>query len=90
MVFRGGDRGEEWGLRGCDRGTREVAMVGGVAGGDSGWRPRGGMGAAWLRPRERRGGDGDEALFAYKMEEPPEKNTSRVKMLLEKHCILLC
>lgn len=27
----------------------------------------------------------DEALSAYKMEEPPEKNTSKVKMMLEKH-----
>lgn len=27
----------------------------------------------------------DEALSTYKMEEPPEKDTSRVKMLLEKN-----
>lgn len=27
----------------------------------------------------------DEALSTYKMEEPPEKNTSRVKVLLEKY-----
>lgn len=30
----------------------------------------------------------DEALSTYKLEQPPEKNSSRVKMYLEKHKFL--